>query len=322
MFFSLRGFWNSSSHFRGAFWKIFSFLCFSAINGIVRYLFQESESIGLSPLPAYEVALFQNLFGLLFLAPWLLQREALSLKSHLPALQLLRVLLAAAGVVLWYVTLTYMPLARAVALMFLGPLITALGARFLLGEKIGQERALAIVVGFLGGWLLSEPTFDAEGFTVILLLPFLAAACLSGATLVIRRLAAVDTPQLTTAYLLLFMTPLLAVPTLFYGIVPESWQWPWLFIMGALAAAAHLSLTKAYNAAEVSYLIPYGMTKWGASALIGLCAFGEVPSVTTCIGAFILMSAIVGLSYGDVRSRGRVAKENPPFLSETFKEAD
>src|SRR5690606_9391344 len=62
MFFKAGTFFNSPIA-RGAFWKVSAFLCFSMINGIVRYLSQTSETLGTQPLPSYEVAFFQNFFG-------------------------------------------------------------------------------------------------------------------------------------------------------------------------------------------------------------------------------------------------------------------
>lgn len=300
---SIVTYWNTSPHVRGAVWKVSSFLCFSAINGIVRYLSQSAEVAGQTPLPAYEVAFFQNLFGLVFLIPWILQNDPNSLRTRQPFLQMCRIGLSALGVVLWYMALSHMQLAQAVALMFLGPLITAVGARLFLKESIGGERGLAIIVGFVGGGLISQTTFMPGTLSFIALLPVLAATCFSGATLMIRKLAQDDSPQLIVTYLLVFMAPMLFIPTLLYGAMPEPWQWPWLLMMGGLAAGAHLCLGKAYASAEVSYLIPYGFTKWFASALIGLAAFGEIPSFWTCFGAFILMAAIISLSYGEVRKR-------------------
>lgn len=296
-------YWETSPYFRGAVWKISSFLCFSAINGIVRYLAQAAEAAGQQALPSYEVAFFQNLFGLIFLVPWIINNGPSSLKTKQPVLQVARIGLSAIGVVLWYTSLAHMQIAQAVTLMFLGPLITAVGARVFLKESIGSDRGLAILIGFVGGALVSKTTFNPGVFSMMALLPILAATCFSGATLMIRRLTQDDSPQLVVTYLLVFMAPALLIPTLMDGIFPQMWMWPWLVTMGGLAAGAHLCLSKAYASAEVSYLIPYGFTKWFASALIGLAAFNEIPSTLTCIGAFVLMIAIVFLSYGDVKRR-------------------
>ncbi len=296
-------FWNTSPHFRGAFWKISFCLCFSIINGIVRYLSQAAESIGQAPLPPYEVAFFQSLFGLVFLVPWVLQNGPESLKTRNPFLQGCRICLSAVGIVLCYTAFAYMPLAQAVALMFLGPFITAVGARIFLKERIGMERSLAIMIGCVGGGLISKTTFIPGTLSLVVFLPVLAAACFSGATLMIRRLTKEDSPQLIVTYLLLFTAPVLLIPTLFFGTMPDPWQWPWLLIMGGLAASAHLCLSKAYATTEVSYLIPYGFTKWFASALIGVIAFGEIPSFWTCLGAIVLIGAILSLSFGEVHRK-------------------
>ena len=300
-------FWRTSPYFRGAIWKMSAYSCFSGINGIVRYLSQASEALGQIPLPAYEVAFFQSLLGLIFLIPWIIQNGPASLRTRLPGLQTCRILLSVLGMVLWYVALAAMPLSQAVALMFLGPLITTLGAKFFLKESLSSERSLAILIGFVGGAIVSHTTFTTSMLGLCAFLPILAATCFSGATLMVRRLAHDDSPQLIVVYLLLFTAPLLLVPTLLYGVWPEIWQWPWLLVMGSFAAAAHLCLGKAFASAEVTYLIPFGFTKWFASTLIGVMIFAEVPSFWTCFGAFVLMGAIVSLSYTGARRRSRLA---------------
>src|SRR3989338_920155 len=293
-------FWNEAPHFRGAFWKVSSFLCFSGINGIVSYFSHAAEAAGQVPLPAFEIAFFQNLFGLIFLLPWLMQHGPSSIKTQYPWLQTFRIILSAIGVILWYISLAHMQLAQAVGLMFLGPLITVVGAHVFLKESISKERGLAILIGFVGGAIISQPTFSGL-LSSVAFLPILAAICFSGATLMIRRLTAGDSPQLIAVYLLFFMAPLLLIPTLLYGHMPLAWQWPWLLMMGGLTTGAHLFLNKAYTSAEVSYLIPYGFTKWFAGALIGVIAFAEIPSLWTCFGAFILMASIIALNWSEVR---------------------
>jgi len=304
-----RHWWYTSPHFRGATWKISSFLCFSAINGIVRFLSENAKAVGHAPLPSYEVAFFQNLFGLVFLLPWLISHGPRSLKSDFWALHGLRILLSAVGVVLWYTSLTQMPMAEAVALMFLGPLITTLGAWIFLKEVIGAPRGLAILLGFVGGAIITHTSFSLEPFSFWTLLPIAAAACFSGATLLVRKLSQHDSPQMIVSTLLIFMAPALLIPTLMGGHMPLVSEWGWLVAMGGFAAGAHLCLCKAYASAEVSYLIPYGFTKWFASALIGLVAFAEIPSLFTTVGAFTLMTAIVMLSIFEARKRSPKASQ-------------
>ena len=137
--------------------------------------------------------------------------------------------------------------------------------------------------------------------------PILAATCFSGATLMVRRLTKDDSPQLIVVYLIIIYGPNSLYSNTIFGVWPEIWQWPWLLAMGGFAASAHLCLSKAFASAEVSYLIPYGFTKWFASALIGFAAFAEIPSYWTLVGAFTIMTAIVSLSYGEAKRKLTVA---------------
>ncbi len=296
-------FWRSSL-WEGAFWKIVSCACFAGINGVVRYLSGGTSTHAIEPLPVQTIMFFQNVFGLLFMLPWALKAGLNSLYTKRPFLHFIRVAASVAGIYLWYLTLQKMPIAEGVALNFTGPIFTVIGAAFFLHEKITASRMAAILFSVIGAFIISRPDVPLENETIhsiglLALLPLSSAVAFTLNKLLTRKLANLgETPTALATYLLLLMVPISFIPVLFAWVTPVGWHWPWLILLGALAAGAHLSFSKAYQLAEVSFLTPIGFSKFFLSALVGFLAFSELPtSLSLWIGTLIIFASIVLLSH-------------------------
>ena len=298
----------TSRMMEGVWWKVFSCLCFASTNAVIRYISVHGPSIG-PEIPSYEMAFFQNAFGLLFLIPYITTRGLSSLKTTQPLLHFMRIATSALGVVLWYSALKYMPIAKAVALGFLGPLITAFGARWFLGERLGPLRLAAIIAGLVGGAVISHSSYimgeaSFADVTIAALFPLLSAVALSFSTLMTKKLTQKDPPYVIVTYLLFFMAPILLIPTLWTWVEPSMMQLGLFLLLGALSAGAHLSLTRAFQLADITFLVPFGFSRIIASAALGWMLFAEIPSQGTVIGSIIIGAAILILAYiGRVSTR-------------------
>jgi drug/metabolite transporter (DMT)-like permease len=295
-------FWPSAV-WEGAFWKIISCACFAGINGIVRYCSGGVTNSGMEPLPVNVIMFFQNVFGTLFLLPWILKPGFKNLATHHPILHLIRIITAVAGIYLWYLSLQFMPITEAVALNFTGPIFTVIGASLLLKEKISLQRSYAIILSFIGAFMISRPDLPLYGGShpigLTALLPLSSAVAFALNKLLTRKLANLgETPISLALYLLLLMTPVSLLPALYEWATPNLVHWPWLVSLGLLAAGAHLSFSKAYQLAEVTFLAPIGSIKFFLSALVGYVAFSELPTTwSSWVGISIIFISISLLSY-------------------------
>ncbi|SVC83281.1 uncharacterized protein METZ01_LOCUS336135, partial [marine metagenome] len=84
-----------------------------------------------------------------------------------------RCVLMALVTIVFFAALVVMPLANAIAIVFISPLIFTLLGAFFLGEPNGSRRTSAIMAGFLGALLLIQPSYN--DFHAISLLPACAA---------------------------------------------------------------------------------------------------------------------------------------------------
>ncbi len=293
---------SSLEIWEGAFWKIISCACFAGINGIVRYLSSGSIESEIAPLSVYVILLIQNIIGTAILLPFALKSGFQDLRTQNTSLHLLRVITAVLGVALWYLTLKVMPIAEGIALTFTGPIFTILGAWFFLKEHIGPQRLLAILLSLAGAFMISRPDLAfREGTSAIglaVLLPLSSAMVLAFSKLLTRKLASAGEKPVTLAtYLLLLMTPF-SLPLALYEWTPPTLQhWPWLILMGVLAAFSHFAFSKAYQLAEVTFLAPLGLIKLLLGALIGYVVFQEFPTTWSLwLGISIILLSIPLLS--------------------------
>ena len=79
------------------------------------------------------------------------------------------------GFSLYYYSLTELSLALAVTLFFVSPFFVTIFSMLIIKEKIGIRRWLAILVGFMGVYLIMDPKFD--DFNIYLLFPVICAIC-------------------------------------------------------------------------------------------------------------------------------------------------
>jgi drug/metabolite transporter (DMT)-like permease len=297
---------GSSSTALAIFWKLMSCACFAGINGVVRHLTVIQSELDTPVLSTAAVNFFQNIFGTLFLLPVIYTMGLHRLKSQHKTLHLVRVVTAVLGLLLWYEAIKRMPLAQAVSLNFTGPIFTTGAAFFFLKEHVSIVRIGSIGLSLIGAFIISRPdiallsdTAPSLGFAVIF--PITSAIVFAFNKILTRRLAMRgESPESLAIYLLVFMTPVSGLFCLndmvtgaFY--LPTVTQFFWLICAGVLSAMAHLSFAKAYQLAEVTFLMPFGFLKFFMSTCIGYLAFREFPQSIPLIGmGLIFMSA--GLS--------------------------
>jgi drug/metabolite transporter (DMT)-like permease len=289
--------------YQGAFWKLVSCAAFAGINAIVRYLTMGVPG-EILPLPSQMLVFFQNLFGVLFILPFLFlsSREAFKLKTQYPKLHFLRIATAVLGVTLWYLSLKYINLAEAVALSFTGPVLSVLGACLFLGETLGGKRLLAIAVSMIGAFIIARPDIAFSQSEISLgvaaLLPLGSALAFAVNKLLTRQLGSRgESAQRLTWYLLLGMAPVSFIPALLGWVTPSAEHWPWLLLLGALGFLANFAFGKAYALAEVTFLTPFGFSKFLFSMGLGYYCFSEIPSMSVWMGLSIIGLSIFLLVY-------------------------
>lgn len=295
-----------STTLQGIAWKVLSVFCFVLINTTVKYL--TNTSYFPEPLHVNVISFYQNLFGLLIMFPIILKMG--NTKVHFGDYKLwhsLRIIGATVGMWFWYLSVSRLPMAQCVALNFLGPIFTVIGARFVLGERLNFMRIVAISVSFGGAFVVLLPKMQgwADGlFEWVVLFPLFAAIGLGVNKISTRKLSATGIKaEVLTALIIIFSVPGFLIIAAPYWSNPSWNEVPWLMFIGAVTALAHYSLSRAYFVADAIFLAPFGFLKFLFSVIIAYLLFSEFPTeLTLWLGTFVILT---GLTILTVSQRGK-----------------
>lgn len=283
---------NLSAPVAGASYMIIGGAIYAIINVATQYLTMNME------LASSSMAFWQYFIALVAMLPWLIKMGIDNLKTDRMGLQIVRVIFSALGVQCWiYALANGVPIWQAIALLMTSPFFVVLGAKLILNERVGSLRLLATLAGFVGGMIILKPWSDT--FSQMALLPIAAAAFWAGASLIVKRLSASETPASITMYLLLLLTPINAVLAIGDGFgVPDGQNMiVLLIVVGILTAIAQGAFVMAYKVADAAYVQPFDHVKLPLNVLAGALVFGWTPPGELWLGAAIIIGAALFITY-------------------------
>ena len=236
-----------------------------------------------------QILFLRSLFGLVFLGgSTRLTGEKISLRVERPWLLLLRSAINILGWILFFFSLKYLPLATAVALFFSFPLFLAIVSVPLLGETVGLRRVLAIIVGFIGVLLITNPT---TGISVPALLMLGAALCWAFVAGLTRILGERENTSTMLFYTLLGFVLILGVPQFWVWQALDPGEYLLVIAVAFFGVIAQFSVTKAYAIAAPSLIAPFEYTALIWAAIIGYLVWGDVPDAFAIAGAVLIIGS-------------------------------
>ena len=285
---------------RGALWMLLSATGFALMTALIR-----QASLELHP---FVVMFFRSLFGVFFMLPWVLGAGLGVLRTKRWQLYLVRGTVGVFSMMCWFIAVSHMALAEAVALFFTSSLFATILASVALGETVRARRWIATVIGFAGVLIILRPGFASLSIYAVLVLT--SAACVGGSLTLIKVLSRTEPSGAIVTYMVLILTPLSLIPALFF------WQWPslegfaWLIALAGTATVGHFGMTRAFKLADSSAMIPFAYAQLPITALIGFVAFAEVPDAFTWLGGGVIIVSSVYIAHREA-VRGRI----PPAVA-------
>ncbi len=215
-----------------------------------------------------------------------------------PILQLVRGGLLLVSTVCFFWAISLMPLADALAIVFVSPLVVTALSPWLLGETVGLRRWSAVVVGFIGACIIIRP--GPEMFSSGALLALAAGTLYALYLIATRRLAGSAPPMITLFYTALVGALLLSLIVPFTWTTPNLEQIGWMASLGLIAAVGHFLVIKAFQMAPASLLAPYGYSEIVMATVVGYLIFGDFPDYWSWIGVSIVIASGI---YVSIRER-------------------
>ena len=261
----------------------FTYVLFTLLDGTAKWLV-------MSGVPVIVVVWLRFLMHAVFASAVLLPlRGSALLKTRHLRWHVARGLMfcAMTGINFW--ALQYLQLAVTSTIFFIVPIVIALLAAPLLGEKLDAGRWAAIVAGFAGVLVIVRP--GSAEFHPAMVLALVNAVLYALFNLTTRHLAAYDSPE-TMQYLPAVVAAVLLAPfALAAWQAPGALEWLLLCTIGMLGGLGHYLLAAAHRYAPATVLAPFLYQQVLYMALFGFVVFGDVPGTGVWLGAAIVIAS-------------------------------
>jgi len=238
--------------------------------------------------PLGQVLFFRGFFGIVFYF-FIIPSERLHnfYLTKRPGLHFLRCASGLIALVAIFIALRKLPLATVVSISFAAPIFTTIFSIFLLNEKVGIFRWLAVIVGFLGILIITEPGISE--LNIYYIFPIIFCLGLSYVAITIRQLSSTEPVWLISFYFSLSIT-LLSLTT-----IPQGWVMPslshlvLLSLIGIFGGVANLWLSQSYKYSEVSLVTPLKYLALVFAIIFGYFIWEEIPTIKTLAGALLVI---------------------------------
>lgn len=289
----------------GAYWALGAVACFSINDVLVKFL-----SGG---YPLYQLIFLRTIFGLTFLLAVVvpLTGSVSMLKTRRLHLHILRGLCVVFANFCFFLGLAALPLAEAVAIFFISPLVISVFSVIFLGETVGPRRWTAIGTGLLGVLIVLRP--GTEAFQLAALLPLVAAVGYATLHILTRRIGQTENATALAFYIQVTFLVVSGVAGLATGdgrfevydhpsmeFLFRAWVQPGrgdlalIVVLGITSALGGFTISQAYRRSEAALVAPFEYAAMPLAVFWGLTVFGEWPDAMAWAGiALILGSGLV-----------------------------
>ncbi len=241
------------------------------------------------------VVFYRNLFGLIYLLPWLLRGGLGHLRSNRLGLHLTRSLLGLAAMYSFFYAIANMQLSGAVLLNFSAPLFVPVIALFWLGESVPTPVRWALLIGYIGIVMILKP--DASMIDSVAGIGVASGIFAALAMTSIRRMSDTEPTTRIVFYYSVISTLISAIPL--------SWAWQstsadnlfYMVIAGIAATSGQLLMTRAYAHAPAARVGPFMYLTVVFAAIFGWMIWTEVPDLLSFIGAtLVIVAGVLSIS--------------------------
>lgn len=260
-----------------------------------------AKTLGQAGMPIVQIVWARMVFGALMALPFALHHAGPGVfLPDRPWVHALRATLLMSATFFFFSSLKFLPIADALAIFFVQPMVLTALSPVILGEKVGPRRWAAVFVGFIGTLIIIRPGLGA--FNPGSLLALAAGAALALYFLLTRRLTGSAPAMVTTFHTNFVGAILISALAALVWKAPTGHEWAMFAALGLIAGFGHYLITRAYDHAEASLLAPLAYTEMVTSVALGWYFFRDFPDFWTFVGVAILISCAIYIS---VRERQR-----------------
>ena len=242
--------------------------------------------------PVGQVLFFRGFFGIIFYF-FIIPRERLHdfYKTKRPGLHSLRCIAGLIAIIAIFIALRKLPLATVVSISFAAPIFTTIFSIFLLSEKVGIYRWLAVLVGFIGILIITEP--GISNLNIYYIFPIIFCLGLSYVAITLRQLSTTEPVWLISLFFSIAITFLSFLTLPFGWVMPSFNHFLILSLVGIFGGVSNLWLSQSYKYSEVSLVTPLKYLTLVFAIIFGYFIWDEIPTIKTLVGATLVVASSI-----------------------------
>jgi drug/metabolite transporter (DMT)-like permease len=278
----------------GILFMIGSGILFPVMSGFAKILGSDYNSIQVSWARAFGHILFM-------LATFVPRYGLTMLHTRRPFFQFGRSALLSFSNLSFFFAITFIPIAEAACISLTAPLVVALLAWPMLGERTTVGRLIALGIGLVGVIVVIRPGTDLFHWATLFVV--LSATCYALYQILTRMIAAIDSPETSAIYSSIFggFGLLLVMPLVWK--TPETLRDIALFCsLGVLGGVGHYFVARALTYAPANIVSPFQYFQLIGSVMVGYFFFDNFPDLVTWIGAAIIVGAGLYIGWSQTRA--------------------
>ena len=288
---------------------------------LIKYISEETN--------LFLVYFFRSIIGIILLSVFLyFKKEPIIFKTNYPKLTVLRCVIFLISFVLYYFSLTKLSLAKAITLFFVSPFFITIFSIIFLKEVIGIRRWFALFIGFLGVYLVMEPSFI--NFNIYTTFPILCALGYA-LTMIIQKITSDKDNLFSQTFHLYFgalffsiIFGIIAGDGKFYNLsnnnlvfLLQAWSissfsvLTILILIGFITVIGFLCVFQAYRIGSPPSVAPYEyiLIVWGL--IFSWLIWGETLSISGYIGLILIVFGGIYTYLREIRKNIKITLDKP-----------
>nr|WP_152565614.1 DMT family transporter [Nonlabens ulvanivorans] len=270
---------------------LISTLAFAIMNGVVKYL---------SDFSAFQLVFFRSI-GSLIITMIYLNYKKISILGNKRWLLIARGVFGSISLLLFFLSLKYLPVGTAVTLRYLSPIFAAVFAVIWLKERIKPIQWLFFLIAFSGVFILKG--YDENISLIGIGLVLLSALGMGLVFVVISKIGKQDHPMVIINYFMAIGVIIGGLLSINNWIQPVGVEWLLLASLGIVGFIGQLFMTRSFQIASTSLVAPLKYLEVIFTVLIGATWFMEIYTIWSVLGiALVIIGLVLNILYKSKRS--------------------
>jgi drug/metabolite transporter (DMT)-like permease len=195
------------------------------------------------------------------------------------------------ALVAYFITLQHIPLAGAVTIHYMAPIFTTIFGIAIVKEKVDPWQYLFFFLSFAG--IIIVQGVDTRITLDYAIIGIIGAVFTGLAYNMIRKLKNTEHPLVIIFYFPLVAIPVTGLITVFQWVMPMSWDWPLLILVGVLTQFGQFYMTKSYQSEELSKVSVISYIGMIFALCYGFIFFDEHYQLIAYVGMILVMAGVI-----------------------------